>query len=120
MAQHNELGKRGEKLAAQYLQEKGYELLDVNWCYGKAEVDLIAYIDRMIIFVEVKTRTSIQFGFPEDFVTEPKQKLLQIAAEAYISLMDHEGEIRFDIISVLFDQQNQFTINHITDAFWPL
>lgn len=119
MAQHNDLGKHGEALALNYLQQKGYEILEENWGHGKAEVDLIAYIDKQIIFVEVKTRTGVAFGFPEEFVTAAKQRLLQFAAEAYIELMSHAGEIRFDIISVLFDKKNKFTINHIEDAFWP-
>lgn len=119
MAQHNDLGKRGEALALSFLQQKGYEILEENWCHGKAEVDLIAYINKQIIFVEVKTRSAVAFGYPEDFVDNAKQRLLQFAAEEYIELMNHEGEIRFDIISVLFDKHDHFTINHIEDAFWP-
>lgn len=119
MAQHNDLGKRGEQLASEYLVAKGYEILDENWCYGKAEVDLIAYINKQIIFVEVKTRTSVGFGQPEDFVSIAKQRLLETAANEYIEIMNHQGEVRFDIISVLFDKNNNTTIHHIEDAFWP-
>jgi putative endonuclease len=119
VAKHNDLGKQGEKLALDFLENKGYEILEENWCHGKAEVDLIAYIDRQIIFIEVKTRSSIAFGYPEEFVDNAKQKLLQYAADEYIELMNHQGEVRFDIISVLFDKQNNYTINHIEDAFWP-
>ena len=119
MAEHNELGKHGEALALSYLEQKGYEILEENWCHGKAEVDLIAYINKQLIFVEVKTRSSVAFGFPEEFVSNAKQRLMQFAAEEYIELMSHKGEIRFDIISVLFNKQNKFTINHIEDAFWP-
>jgi putative endonuclease len=118
MAQHNDLGKRGEALAMGYLEAKGYEIFEENWCHCKAEVDLIAYFEKKLIFVEVKSRTSTSFGFPEEFVDAAKQKLLVFAAAEYIELMSHEGEIRFDIISVLFDKQNNFTINHIEDAFW--
>ena len=118
MAQHNDLGKLGEQLAARYLVEKGYEILDENWCHGKAEIDLIAYINKQIIFVEVKTRSSIAFGYPEEFVNDAKQRLMQFAAEEYIELMNHQGEVRFDIISVLFNPNTQ-TIKHIEDAFWP-
>lgn len=118
MARHNDLGKLGEQLALEHLLENGYEILDENWCCGKAEVDLIAYIDRQLIFVEVKTRSNTAFGFPEEAVKKNKQRLLQSAAEAYINLMGHEGEIRFDIISIIFTANN-YTINHIKDAFWP-
>ena len=119
MATHNDLGKQGEGLAAQFLTKNGYEILDENWVHGKAEIDLIAYINKQIIFVEVKTRTSVNFGRPEDFVSEAKQKQMELAANEYIEIMNHQGEVRFDIISVLFDKQNNYTINHIQDAFWP-
>ena len=119
MAQHNQLGHTGEQLAKQHLEALGYEVLDENWTYGKAEVDLIAYKDRTLIFVEVKTRSGTIFGQPEDFVDERKQKLLAQAADEYIYLMNHQGEARFDIIAVLFDGKQNHTLKHIEDAFWP-
>lgn len=119
MAEHNDLGRQGEALAHEYLRKKGYEILDENWVNGKAEIDLIAYYERMIVFIEVKTRSSIGFGFPEDFVDKAKEQRIGHAADAYIDLMNHEGEVRFDIISILFNQHHTYTINHIEDAFWP-
>ncbi|MFA6275168.1 MAG: YraN family protein [Pedobacter sp.] len=119
MAIHNDLGVKGETIAKEHLEKNGYEILDENWVHGKAEVDLIAYLNRQIIFVEVKTRSSITFGLPEDFVSDAKQKQMELAATEYIELMNHQGEIRFDIISVLFDKQNNHTLKHIEDAFWP-
>jgi len=119
MAVHLDLGRRGESLAKTFLEGWGYEILDENWTHGKAEVDLIVYKDRMIIFTEVKTRTGNAFGEPEDFVDLRKQKLLADAADEYIYLMDHQGEVRFDMISVLFDRNENYTLKHIEDAFWP-
>ena len=119
MAQHLDLGRKGESLAKTFLEGLGYEILDENWTHGKAEVDLIAYKDRMIIFTEVKTRTGNGFGEPEDFVDRRKQRLLADAADEYIYLMDHQGEVRFDIISVLFDRNENYILKHIEDAFWP-
>ncbi len=119
MAKHHDLGRKGESLAKAHLESTGYEILDENWTHGKLEVDLIAYKDRVIIFTEVKTRTGNSFGEPEDFVDARKQRLLADAADEYIYLMDHQGEVRFDIISVLFDRQDNYVINHIEDAFWP-
>jgi len=119
MAVHLELGRRGESLAKTFLESLGYEILDENWTHGKAEVDLIAYKDRVIIFTEVKTRTGNGFGEPEDFVDMRKQRLIAEAADEYIYLMDHQGEVRFDIISVLFDRSENYTLKHIEDAFWP-
>ncbi len=119
MAQHLDLGRRGEALAKAHLEAVGYEILDENWTFGKAEVDLIAYKDRVIIFTEVKTRTGSGFGEPQDFVDDRKQRLLATAADEYIYLMNHQGEIRFDIIAIQFARQNTYVLNHIEDAFWP-
>ena len=119
MAQHLELGRKGEMLAKTFLERSGYEILDENWTHGKCEVDLIAYKDGRIIFTEVKTRTGNGFGEPEDFVDNRKQKLLAEAADEYIYLMDHQGEVRFDIIAILFDRNTNHTLKHIEDAFWP-
>lgn len=119
MAEHNNLGRKGEELAKQHLETAGYEILDENWRFGKAEVDLIAYLDKTIIFVEVKTRTGNAFGEPEDFVNSEKQALLVSAADEFIEVMDFNGEARFDIIAILFDRQGNHHLNHIQDAFWP-
>ncbi|MEJ6980826.1 YraN family protein [Pedobacter sp. P351] len=118
MATHNLLGQQGEVIARKFLEEIAYEILDENWCFGKAEIDLIAYRDKRIVFVEVKTRSSTGFGQPEDFVNESKQRLLQKAAEEYLYLMNFKGEIRFDIISILFQKNGEYTLKHIEDAFW--
>ena len=119
MARHNDDGKKGETIAKVYLEEKGYIILDENWTYGKAEVDLIAYQNKTIIFVEVKARSGTYFGEPEEFVDSKKQKLLTEAAEEYVYLMEHKGEMRFDIISILFKKGFEtYEIKHIEDAFW--
>lgn len=119
MAQHLDLGRKGESLAKTFLESLGYEILDENWTHGKCEVDLIVYKNGVIIFAEVKTRTGNSFGEPEDFVDARKRKLLIEAADEYIYLMDHKGEVRFDIISILFDRNANYTLKHIEDAFWP-
>jgi putative endonuclease len=119
MAVHNDFGKTGELLAKQFLESSGYEILDENWTFGKAEVDLIAYLDKKIIFVEVKTRSYNAFGEPEDFVDTAKEIQMEIAADEYINMMGFDGEIRFDIISILFDNSGKHTLRHIEDAFWP-
>ena len=119
MARHLELGRQGEALAKTFLEGSGYEILDENWTHGKWEVDLIAYKDGIIIFAEVKTRSGNGFGEPEDFVDNRKQKLLAKAADEYIYLMGHQGEVRFDIISILFKGEVNHTLKHIEDAFWP-
>lgn len=119
MNQNRTFGDKGEQLAKAYLEKSGYEIMDMNWTFGKAEIDLIAYKNRQIIFVEVKTRSGNYFGNPEDFVIIPKQSQMAYAAEEYIYVMGHQGEVRFDVISILFDKQGHHTLNHIEDAFWP-
>jgi putative endonuclease len=119
MAAHNDFGDKGELLAKQYFEDNGYEVLDENWTFRKSEIDLILYKDSTIIFAEVKTRSGNYFGEPEEFVDLQKQKLLTLAADEYIHLMDHKHEVRFDIISILFDKFGEHNIRHIEDAFWP-
>ena len=119
MASHNDTGTKGEFIAKKYLEDKGYKILETNWRCSRAEVDLIAFKDSTLIFAEVKTRTGNSYGEPEDFVTAAKQGLMEFAAEEYIYKLEHNDEIRFDIISILFDKFDSYTVNHIEDAFWP-
>jgi putative endonuclease len=119
MTSQRDFGDKGEQLAKAHLEKSGYEIMDLNWTFGKAEIDIIAYFNSQIIFVEVKTRSSNQFGNPEDFVIIPKQSQMAYAAEEYIHVMGHQGEVRFDVISILFNKKGEHTLNHIEDAFWP-
>lgn len=119
MATHNDIGTKGEVIAKKHLEDNGYQILEMNWRYRRAEVDLIAFKDSTLIFAEVKTRTSNWYGEPEDFVTYAKQGFMEYAAEEYIYRIRHNDEIRFDIISILFDKFDNYKINHIEDAFWP-
>jgi putative endonuclease len=117
-AEHIVLGKKGEDLAAQHLENKGYTILERNYHFQKAEVDLVAYYGFEIIFVEVKTRSSSQFGEPEEFVDEAKQKLIWGAAEAWLYERKMEGSpIRFDVIAVKAESETQFYIKHFENAF---
>lgn len=118
MAYHNELGKIGEKLAAEYLKKKGYEVLAQNFYYDKAEIDIIAKKDsKTIVVVEVKTRNSDFFGDPQEFVTPSKIKLLVKAANEYIISNDLNMEVRFDIIAVIKNKSIE-KIEHFEDAFY--
>ncbi len=118
MAEHNELGIEGEKIAIKHLEEKGYEILDTNWRYGHKEIDIIARKERVVVFVEVKTRTSERWGKPEEFVHYKKRKLLAKAAEVYLEKKDLMNEMRFDIIGIILHSNYQ-KIKHIEEAFIP-
>ena len=118
MADHNELGKLGEQLAAQFLLDKGYTILQRNFIFDKAEIDIIAQKEEdTIVIVEVKTRNSAFFGDPQSFVTPGKIKLLVKAANEYMITNDLEKEVRFDIISVLKNSTMQ-KIEHFQNAFY--
>jgi putative endonuclease len=118
MSQHNELGKKGEDIAADYLAEEGYKILNRNWRYGKDEIDIIAETDKFIVFIEVKSRSTSYFGEPEDAVDNQKQRFLVRAADAYVNQKEIDLEVRFDIISIIFEK-GKHTIRHIEDAFYP-
>lgn len=118
MAARHELGKRGEQAAVQWMKDTGYEILARNWRYRRAEVDIIARKEGLLVFVEVKTRRSEHFGAPEVFVRERKQRFLGSAAAAYSSEIGHVGEIRFDVASVLFSGKD-FHLDYLVDAFFP-
>ena len=117
MAQHNELGKKGEKLAVDFLLKKGYIIRDTNWRFQKAEVDIIAQKDEILAIVEVKTRSTTDFGNPQDFVNPKKIKLLVSAIDEYVISKDLDVEVRFDIIAIIHENKN-FTIEHLEDAFY--
>jgi putative endonuclease len=116
MADHNELGKEGEKLAIDFLMKDDYKILEKNYRYLKAEVDIIAKKENVLVIVEVKTRSTDYFGDPQDFIKANKIKLLVAAADYYVVQRDLEVEVRFDIIAILH-QNNKFTIEHLKDAF---
>ena len=116
MAQHNETGKQGEAEAVRYLQEKGYEIVARNYRHQHAEIDLIAKKGRLLVFVEVKTRSNLSYGNPEEFVSYTKAKLVMKAAEYYIFSHDWLFDIRFDIVAVTLASP-EWQVKHIEDAF---
>lgn len=119
MAHHNEIGAKGEQIARAMLEEKGYQVLEQNWRFSRAEVDLIAKDGEILVFIEVKTRSSDYFGQPEEFVTPTKEAFMAQAASVYMDQIGHDWEIRFDIIGILYRNKDSFSIKHIEDAFFP-
>lgn len=117
MAEHNDLGKLGEELAVEFLQQNGYDILETNWVFQKAEIDIIAQKDNVLAVVEVKTRSSIEFGLPQDFVKPKKIQLLVKAVNEYVISNDLEVEVRFDIIAIS-KEEKEFKMEHIEDAFY--
>lgn len=117
MAEHNDLGIFGEKLAVAFLQENHYTILETNWTFQKAEIDIIAQKDAILAIVEVKTRSSIDFGLPQDFVNPKKMQLLVKAANEYVVQNNLDVNVRFDIIAIHKENQ-KYNIEHIEEAFY--
>ncbi|HCA08881.1 YraN family protein [Chryseobacterium sp.] len=117
MATHNDFGKIAEDLAAEYLQKNGYKVLTRNFRFQKAEIDIIAEKEDLIIIIEVKARSTDAFMLPQEAVTKTKIKSIVTAANHYLEEFNRNNEVRFDIISVLPDEKKKLTIEHITDAF---
>jgi putative endonuclease len=117
MAEHNDLGKKGEVLAVEFLQKNGYTILETNWTFQKAEVDIIAQKDLILAVVEVKTRSSLDFGLPQDFVNPKKIQLLVKAINEYVITNDLEFDVRFDIMAI-HKEGPHFKIEHLEDAFY--
>ncbi len=116
MAQHNELGKKGEKLAVDFLIKNGYTILETNYRFHKAEVDIIAQKGDVLAVVEVKTRSTDYFGDPQDFVKPKKIKLLVEAIDDYVIKNDLDVTVRFDIIGII-KNDNGTRLEHLEDAF---
>jgi putative endonuclease len=117
MATHNDLGRLGESLAVDYLLKNNYVILERNWRFQKAEIDIIAKKEGQIIIVEVKTRNSNFFGDPQSFVSPEKIKLLVKAANQYLVSNNIPLEVRFDILAIIKNKSTQ-EITHFKDAFY--
>jgi putative endonuclease len=116
---HIDLGKKGEAVAQAYLSEKGYELRVANYRFQHLEIDLIFEYAQSLIIVEVKARNTTEYGEPYEAVTRQKQKQLIKAANQYIEEEDLYLEVRFDIVSILFQPDGSHQLTHIEDAFTP-
>ena len=112
-------GQKGEELARDYLIESGYRILECNWRHSRAEIDIIAQKNDTLIFVEVKTRSSRYFGTPGEFLSPQQERRIADAAYAYCIQVEHDWEIRFDLIEVLLIKGKKPAIQHFPDAFYP-
>jgi putative endonuclease len=113
------LGRDAEEHARKFLRENGYTVLECNWRFQRYEIDIIGSIDNLIVFFEVKARSTNAFGKPEMFVTKKKRNFLIAAADHYLKEKQIVQEARFDIISILKVNDN-FNIKHLAGAFYPI
>ncbi len=118
MAEHNELGKSGEDAAIEYLEQKGYRILQRNWRKGHYELDIVASDGEELVIVEVKTRTVNYYGDPLESLSKQQMNRIIHAADYFVKRFDIDLPVRFDIISMLGNAP-YFDIDHIEDAFYP-
>lgn len=116
MAQHNDLGRRGEDIAASYLRDKGYTILDRNWHYGDIEIDIIARDGDTLVLVEVKTRSSDYFHTPEHAVDYRRKRRMTIAMNVYCKRIAFDGDHRYDVIGIVLNDE-KCDIKHYEGAF---
>ena len=113
-----ELGKRGEDAAARFLYRRGYDIVERNWKCAAGEADIIARDGEAVVFVEVKTRTSVEKGMPSDAVDKRKrEKYEKIAA---LFLRDYDAvdvPVRFDVVSLLVVDDDRALVRHHINAF---
>ena len=114
MAAHNELGKKGEDLAADFLASQGFHIVSRNWRFRQKEIDIVAFDGPTLVFVEVKTRSSP--SSPNDLIYFNKIRFLRDAAEAYILTTNFQGDARFDLV-LLSKNRGSFDLQHIPAAF---
>jgi len=111
-------GKIGEDIAVKFLTRKGYQILERNWRIRSGEIDIVADDNGTMVFVEVKARSSTEYGTGEEAITPHKKKKIINAAKAYLKYGGKDLPCRFDVISILFDEKRKVKeINHIKDAF---
>jgi len=118
MAIHNDTGKWGEQLAAGYFEKSGYSIVERNWRFRRAEIDIIAKHENLLVFVEVKTRSGSQWKSPEESIDVHKRKLLLEAADAYLQNYPESFAARFDVITVVVEN-GEALITHYPDAINP-
>lgn len=116
MAKHNKVGEEGEKAARDFLFNKGYKIMEVNYRHHPYEVDIIALDGQMVVFVEVKTRQTDAYGHPIEFITGKKEQNLIKVADYYLQYRMPNREGRFDVIT-LYTKDGVFILEHFINAF---
>lgn len=111
-------GNKGEKIAANYLSQKGYQILHTNWHWRHKEIDIVAQRNNTLVVVEVKTRTNNFWEEPKQAVNRAKQRNLIDAAEAYVNKFNINLDVQFDIVAIVWNR-GSYTIEHVEDAFYP-
>ncbi len=118
MAAHHEFGKAGERMAAEWLERRGFQVIFRNWRYARFEVDIIASRAEVLHFIEVKSRHDDRFGNPEDWVDRRKWNHMVAAGEGFQRRYPSWNEIQYDILSILLTSGEQEDFFFIEDVYW--
>jgi putative endonuclease len=118
MAAHNEFGKEGEQMAAEWLEQQGFQLISRNWKSGRYEIDIIACRDGILHFIEVKSRHDDEFGKPEDWVDRKKGNRMLSAGEAFHYKYPDWTNVQYDILSILLTSDGKRDFFFIEDVYW--
>lgn len=116
--ERQDLGQKGEKLACDFLKKRGYQIIDQNYRTRGGEIDIVAKEGEMLVFVEVKTRVSTAFGYPEEAIDERKQHKLAMTAECYLREYNlYEADYRIDAIGIEMGQDGHLiNLRHEKDV----
>jgi putative endonuclease len=117
--ENRDLGRRGERLAVDFLKKKGYRIVETNYRTRRGEIDIVCEQGDCLVLVEVKTRRSLAFGQPEEAVDRRKRKKMLDTAARYLALnpSSRRADCRFDVIAIFGNTRR--TLRHIEDAFRP-
>lgn len=117
MRSTKDIGNKGEDLAVDYLSDKGYTIMERNFIFQKAEIDIIAKFENTLVAVEVKTRSTTAFGNPQDFLKPKQIQRIVKAMDYYVTSNQLDVEVRFDIIAIV-NEGSKLTIEHLENAFY--
>jgi len=115
---NKEIGLFGENTAAQHLSQLGFEILHRNWRYKHLEIDIIARKEHLLHIIEVKTRTSIEFGYPEQFISRQKMQFLKNAAAHFQYQNPGWKYLQFDVISIFLNNQQIWELVFFEDVYF--
>lgn len=117
MAYHNDIGRWGEQTAAKYLSKKGYTIVETDWSIGHRDIDIVAFKDELLVFVEVKTRHEGGLETPMEAVDMAKRHNLGIAAKSFCTIHRVSYPWRFDIIGITYRTLDDYDLEHRENAF---
>lgn len=117
MAAHNELGRWGEQIAASFLSDKGYFIVERDWHLGHRDIDIIAMDGDDIVFVEVKTRSTNAVMAPQQAVDTRKMRSIAMAASNYVRRHAITNPVRYDVIAIVGTPETGARIEHLVNAF---